>query len=153
MVEIPIEMIDVPSVEQATADTAPTPPGNRITDDHADASDIASLSEPLPWLKKPPAEVRPTRVVHVARHIPHPAPVDSEQERSDEATPTDTSPPPSESPVNLPHEQETEHARQPSLLGTAAELFPEGSIWRTVGMGILITAGLAMLIRALSGED
>jgi hypothetical protein len=29
----------------------------------------------------------------------------------------------------------------------------KGSIWRTLGMGILITAGLAILIRAMSGED
>ena len=29
----------------------------------------------------------------------------------------------------------------------------KGSLWRTLGMGILITAGLAILIRAMSGED
>jgi hypothetical protein len=29
----------------------------------------------------------------------------------------------------------------------------KGSLWRTLGMGILITAGLAILIRTISGED
>ncbi|MHB9033384.1 MAG: hypothetical protein ACYC6L_10085, partial [Anaerolineae bacterium] len=30
---------------------------------------------------------------------------------------------------------------------------PQGSLWRTIGKGVLITFGLAILIRALSGDD
>ncbi|MHB1355659.1 MAG: hypothetical protein ACYCZF_06750 [Anaerolineae bacterium] len=55
--------------------------------------------------------------------------------------------------VQTPPESVTDQADStPPAEESYGPLF-KGSIWRTLGMGILITAGLAILIRAISGED
>jgi len=70
-------------------------------------------------------------------------------------------PPIVNSPVEPPIEPEVQPPSEPSAEPTDT-LPPEakpygplfkGSLWRTLGMGILITAGLVILIRAMSGED
>jgi len=149
VVEIPVEPTEEPK-PVLTSMPADEPAGNRILHEHADTADIASLSEPLPWLRKAEPEVPATRLVHVSRTIPHPLP---EHPETQQAAVESETPHPEETPADEPAAHAASQARHPSLLGAAAELFPEGSIWRAVGMGLLITAGLAILIRTISGEE
>lgn len=57
---------------------------------------------------------------------------------------------PIEEPLAEPNAEPTNNGLP--VEGSYGPLF-KGSIWRTLGMGILITAGLAILIRAIGGED
>jgi len=124
-------------------------PKSRLITEHADAEDVASLSAPLPWLEKP--KKPSARLVHVSRTLPQPV---------TEPTPR-AEPAPEEAPIPKQAEQPPytapEQEQQPEQLQTTASfarsLLPEDSIWRTVGMGILLTVGLAIIIRTLTGED
>ncbi len=121
---------------------------SRLITEHADTDDIASLSAPLPWVAR--AETASARAKQAPRTVQESAPSDASPAADPEQAADqeyDAPPTPSQ-----PKEERQPEREQPSL-GSVGALLPQDPILRTVGMGILITMGLAFIIRTLSGED
>jgi len=152
-----------PIIDSESGNAATFPP-----EYNPDKDTLAEVTQPVSQLSMPvrPNLDRPDQRSTINRkrepqfHPPTPA-VQAARPSSYLYRPPVAVPPFVNTPVEPRAEPEaqppTEPAAEPAeAISTTTESFElpfKGSIWRTLGMGILITAGLAILIRAMSGED